>query len=203
MPQRDQPAEGLSAIDRGVQHLVGVVGEPLFARLDIGRDPLAFACGVGTSLVVGDTVADKLPGTVYRAVVDHRQAKRRGDVQAIGGFFRGLPVGLVEELVLGLAHDRVVGGGAQDVVQVPGMVEGGVTCCQASEEGTETFTESRPGILAVALDQGMQVAGGQGGLRSPESQVSGITLDHGDIAIVTEDAPGFEDVDDGLGGTFL
>ncbi|MNJ42939.1 hypothetical protein D3C77_379230 [compost metagenome] len=65
MPQLDQSAKSLSAIDRGVQHFVVVVGEPIHARLDIGRDPRTFTCDVGTSLVVGDTVADKLPGTVH------------------------------------------------------------------------------------------------------------------------------------------
>ena len=84
MPQLDQSAKSLSAIDRGVQHFVVVVGEPIHARLDIGRDPRAFTCDVGTSLVVGDTVADKLPNRAY-ASTRRRGRTTEGVCRGVGG----------------------------------------------------------------------------------------------------------------------
>jgi hypothetical protein len=52
----------------------------------------------------------------------------------------------------------------------------------------------------VDQQQFQQIARAERGLRPPEGQMTGITAYQGDITLVTEDGPGFEAVDDGLGG---
>lgn len=85
-------------------------------------------------------------------------SKRRGTAENRGCSPAGLPVHLVEEYVLLVAHDLVVGGGAQGVVQARVGVQAQVSGLEARQPWREARAEVRAGVGAVALQEIQQIA---------------------------------------------
>ena len=95
---------------------------------------------------------------MHRAVIHHRDAERRADSFAIGCSGRRSPVPRVEELVLRIAHDGIVGRGTHQVVQVQIRIQAEVSIVKASKIQRQGPGETRAGVVAVLLEQIVQVA---------------------------------------------
>ena len=170
-------------------------GEPLPSHRHVVGDPRTFAPRRGRSV---DPIADARPRSMDERVVDDGHAQWFRDAVAIGRSHRRLKVRAVEEVVLRVAHDRVVSGGAQQVVQTVIAVERRVAGFDRRQRGSQPSPESRTGVAAVPLQQRVQVAGAKRRLRSAERQMSAVAGDDGHLPVVPEHLPGLEQIDDGL-----
>lgn len=82
-------------------------------------------------------------------------------------------------------------------------IEGEVVVLEAGQEVGESGGVLGGGGDAVVGDEEVEIAAGESGLGAAVGEMAGIAGDEGDAGVIAEDAAGFEDVDDGLGGAFL
>ena len=193
----DEALESVHAVHRGPQAGVAVAGHPGATRPHVGRHPGGLAERIDAALLVVDTLAQRRPGAVDQAVVDDGDTERGAQAEPARRGQRGRPVDLVEERVLRLAHDMVVGAGPQQVVQQRVHVHAGGLLLEGGQPGLQPRAEARTGVRAVARQQLVQVARGQRGLRPAIGQAALVVGHHRDLAVVAQHAAGLEQVDDG------